>query len=390
MRAAENLAMLSRAEAIDSLLQRCGAEMEAVLAGDGRMAGVCVARGARVVDDSAVAHGHGADAAPTRNHRRRLGSRFTWAAPALASFVVLALAGCGGEAPSSAVVGSSVSSAAQAASAAGRALGAASGAAVAQADPAAVVPASVAQMLEPLQLGAIRATRLEPADQLSNDAQAGLGNTASPGATGPAATTNAPPASGSSTVAMVERNYWVEFTGGSASQAGVVATLFAAGPQTTVIAGTLDVGDVPAATRVTPVGTITLRHPRAAVPSLASLQWRFAARKAGTVNPQAGRLLEGPPGISMVQAVRDYSVPEVPQPPEDVRRLRFLLMTKSGVTVGQLNAALVSIGAQIVEMRFDDPTLSIEVPGSDRVDVPGRVLEKLEATQLFELITPLN
>ena len=81
---------------------------------------------------------------------------------------------------------------------------------------------------------------------------------------------------------------------------------------------------------------------------------------------------------------------QVPQPPEDVRRLRFLLMTKSGVTVGQLNAALVSIGAQIVEMRFDDPTLSIEVPGSDRVDVPGRVLEKLEATQLFELITPLN
>ena len=104
----------------------------------------------------------------------------------------------------------------------------------------------------------------------------------------------------------------------------------------------------------------------------------------------AGKLLEGPPGINMVQAVRDFSVPEVPQPPEDMRRLRFLLMTKSGVTVGQVNAALVSIGAQIVEMHADDPNLSIEVPGSDRVDVPGRVLEKLDATQLFELITPLN
>lgn len=361
------------------------AEVEGVLvAGRG---GVATALRADAVT---CAQSQRAGAALTLSHRWPRVARCTRAARWLAPAWVLALAACGGEAPSSAVVGSSGSAAVQGAAVAGRAPGAASGTAIAQEAPAAVVPAAVAQMLEPLQLGAIRATKLEPADPSATDALPVEGKAAAPGAAGTVATTNATSASGSGFAAMVERNYWVEFTGGSASQTGVVATLLAAGPQATVIAGTLDVGDVPAGARVTPVGTITVRHPRTAVPSLAALQWRFSARKAGAVHPQAGKLLEGPPGISMVQAVRDFAVPEVPQPPEDMRRLRFLLMTKSGVTVGQVNAALVSIGAQIVEMHAEDPNLTIEVPGSDRVDVPGRVLEKLDTTQLFELITPLN
>ncbi len=306
---------------------------------------------------------------------------------ALAVALVSGLAACGGEAPTSAVVGSTATRAADGAVAAGR-LRAASGPGGEQAGPAAVVPASIAAQLQPLPEGVIRATRLESAEQLT--IESGTGNTTAPVGAALKANSAATAASGANVVAMVERSYWVEFTGGTTGQVGVVATLLSAGPQTTVVAGTLDVGDVPAGARVTPVGTVTLRHPRAAVPPVASLQWRFAGRKAGVVNPAAGKLLEGPPGINMVQAVRDFSVPEVPQPPEDMRRLRFLLMTKSGVTVGQVNAALVSIGAQIVEMHADDPNLSIEVPGSDRVDVPGRVLEKLAATQLFELITPLN
>jgi hypothetical protein len=302
----------------------------------------------------------------------------------------LTLTACGGEAPGSAVVASPASRATDAASAARPALGAASGSDRVKADPSAVVPASIAAMLEPLPSGAVRATRLESAAQFATGALYGTGNSSPLGEAAIATTATATPASGTNAVPMVERSYWVEFTGGAAAQVGVVATLLSAGPQATVIAGELDVGDVPAGARVTPVGTITVRHPRAAVPPISALQWRFSARKAGTVNPLAGKLLDGPPGLGMIQVVRDYSVPEVPQPAEDIRRLRFLLMTKSGVTVGQINAALVSIGAQIVEMHADDPNLSIEVPGSDRVDVPGRVLEKLDATQLFEIITPLN
>ena len=103
--------------------------------------------------------------------------------------------------------------------------------------------------------------------------------------------------------------------------------------------------------------------------------------------------LDAPPGLPLVSNLRDYSVSAVQSAsstPAPGAALRLAVTALPTVTVGEVNRALSSIGARIVEMRAHDLMFSIEAANVESAGARDRVVGQLVASKLFESIQPLN
>ena len=114
-----------------------------------------------------------------------------------------------------------------------------------------------------------------------------------------------------------------------------------------------------------------------------------SATPATAENPN---VLDGPPGLLLVSNLHDYSVPapQAASAPASRATLRLAVTALPTVTVGEVNRALSSIGARIVEMRAHDLMFSIEAAEVKSADARDRVVSQLEASKLFESIQLLN
>lgn len=107
--------------------------------------------------------------------------------------------------------------------------------------------------------------------------------------------------------------------------------------------------------------------------------------------PVSVPVLEGPPGLPLDSSLRDYAAPEpVAGAASAPATVRFAVTAKPAVTVGEVNRALAAVGARIVDMRAHDLTFSIEVNDAAQADFHGMVLARLEASNVFESVLPLN
>ncbi len=108
------------------------------------------------------------------------------------------------------------------------------------------------------------------------------------------------------------------------------------------------------------------------------------------------QVLDAPPGLLLASNLRDYVAPEL-QPPTaaaasapPTSAARFVVTALPTVTVGEVSRTLSAAGTRIVEMRAHDLTFSIEATDGATASARDRVISRLEASRLFESVSPVN
>jgi hypothetical protein len=175
------------------------------------------------------------------------------------------------------------------------------------------------------------------------------------------------------------------------ARSGVTVTLISVGPGTSIVDGSVVVGDIAAAASVTPADLLVVRHDRTQPFNTNSLAWQVAASSAPVVT---GILLQGSPQSPAVDALQDYSAPRTAaelQTTTDSRLgVRFYArqinaVLTEGATILEVNSALTAIGGRIVWSRSKNRAVTIQVaaPPGNALDSLNQAIATLNASPAF-------
>lgn len=174
----------------------------------------------------------------------------------------------------------------------------------------------------------------------------------------------------------------------------VAAVITRAGQGTTIIEGSVQVGDLIPGSTATPADTITLRHDRTFPFNEAALVWEISANVSTGV---PGILLPGSANESAEAALHNYRAPRmeadlvtdvVPQSDAIYYRTLLIAVIRKDATVGQVNAALTTVGGRISSMWSADRAVTIQVPDPGTWEGLLQVAEQLKSSGAFESARP--
>ena len=188
----------------------------------------------------------------------------------------------------------------------------------------------------------------------------------------------------------------VELVNAGGALTNVKATVTATGDGTTIIDGSIVVGDMAAGQTTTPSDTITLRHDRTKAFDSAALVWGFTSETGGG-STVPGILLPGPDSARAEDAIPEVDLPRTAEDlatavdtngadtKYNLRQLQAVISATA--TVGQVNAALQTVGGRIVWAMKRNRVVTIQVPNNGGLAELRAIAATLEASIAFNSVS---
>ena len=189
-------------------------------------------------------------------------------------------------------------------------------------------------------------------------------------------------------------SYAVRVQNGAQAQTGLMAELVSSGSAAAVIRGRVLIGDLepfevsrsndPLVLRDNGPCALKLETARFALQGVPS--GAGPSKAAGSESAPSGTLLEGVSGMNALAALRDYSAPA--SPAVTTARPRVQAIISADAIVGQVNAALTSVGARIVFMQPGNNRVMLELAHASGPQTPEAVSQRLAYSRAFETYQP--
>ncbi|MFM9915689.1 MAG: hypothetical protein ACKVOX_07765 [Rhizobacter sp.] len=168
---------------------------------------------------------------------------------------------------------------------------------------------------------------------------------------------------------LFDCGYTLRVQNGALALNGLTAELVSAGESASVVNGQVEFVDLAPGERSPETGLLLLRQKSGCTFDKGTARWNFTVHDTGS---RRGGLLTGAPGLSAISVLRDSAEQEGPArvststTASSPKRARLYALVGTAATVGQVNAALIELGARIVAMAPANRLLTLELadPGS--------------------------
>lgn len=181
--------------------------------------------------------------------------------------------------------------------------------------------------------------------------------------------------------------YKINVSNNGGALTDVTATVTSSSPNTVILDGSVTVGDLAAASGVVTSDTFMLRQNRTVAFSAASLSWTVSGSPVGPL--VEGVLLQGPAGSLASSALFDR-IGEDPGPgalANGIIRTRLTGVIRPDATVGEVNAAVASVGGRITAMAAGSTMVDISIPPAADAAEAESLAAILENTGVFVFVS---